>query len=174
MTTPAGSPSTLPGTGMSPAGPAARNRAMRFGSRGNGSPRSSCPIHSRKLTRWPGAGVNVEGSIQKSCARSAALTKPSSAAKTKGPAVRIFLGLHIRMRSSGPPQAGAPVSRLLARQRTGRVGDVGHGRRVDATVALEDAVMGRSEEREPREEVLVIDLNAPKEPGGRVADGDQA
>src|SRR6266852_6568498 len=52
--------------------------------------------------------------------------------------------------------------------------DIGYGRRVDTTVPLKQTLVGRSEEREPVEKVLVIDFDAFKEAGSRITRGDQA
>ena len=52
--------------------------------------------------------------------------------------------------------------------------DVRYGRNVDATVSLEQTLVGRSQEREPVEIVLVVDFDAFGEAGSRVARDDQA
>src|SRR5712691_1344876 len=62
----------------------------------------------------------------------------------------------------------------LAGLRLGRVRDIRYGCRVGATVALEQTLVGRSQEREPREKVLVVGLDALGEAGGRVTRDDQA
>src|SRR5436190_12988195 len=52
--------------------------------------------------------------------------------------------------------------------------DVRYGRNVDTTVTLEQTLVGRSQEREPVEIVLVVDFDASGEAGSRVTRDDQA
>src|SRR5262249_12588040 len=63
---------------------------------------------------------------------------------------------------------------ILARLGLGRVRDVRYGCSVGAAVPLQETLVSRSQEREPREKVLVVGLDAPGEAGGRVARDDQA
>src|ERR1044072_956341 len=55
-----------------------------------------------------------------------------------------------------------------------RLRDVRHRRHVGATVTLEHPVVGRRQEGEAVEELLVVHLDALEEAGGGVAGGDQA
>ena len=52
--------------------------------------------------------------------------------------------------------------------------DVRYGRNVDAAVSLEQTLVGRSQEREAVEIVLVVDLDAFGQAGSRIARDDQA
>src|SRR5215471_3825099 len=65
-------------------------------------------------------------------------------------------------------------SSILARLGLGRIRDVRDGFRVGSAVALEKTLVSGSQEREPREEVLVVGLDALGEAGVGVTRDDQA
>src|ERR1700676_4725377 len=122
---------------------------MSAGSRGSGSPRKSCPTRNFTPTISPFSGKKVVGSIHMSWANSGVKLSAAIAVSRLNMEAMVFsFEMWNGLLQRRPFQS---VFRMLWSR------DVRLGRNVDTTVSLQQTLVGRSQEREPVEIILVVD-----------------